>query len=116
MQVRKYEILKTDVIRHEGALLYRVRHLKTGKLGGYVESEQNLSHEGTAWVHPHAKVMGEAIVYGSAQVFGNACLKGRVRVFGGAQIFGGARLEGEAWVSGNAQVFGGAQNIRPNPN
>lgn len=109
MQKRKYALLKSDLIRHEGVLLYRIRHLKTGKLGGYIQSEENLSQEGEAWVHPHAKVRDDAVVYGGAQVFGNALVYEGAKVFDEAQVFGNARVGGEAWISGQAQVFGHAR-------
>ena len=40
--------------------------VKIGDLGGWIEKEENLSHEGKAWVY------GDAEVYGYAEVFGNS--------------------------------------------
>ena len=60
----KYELLKDPIIN-----LYRIRALKdfsdikAGTLGGYVENEDNLSHD------------GNACVCSDARVCGNACLK-----------------------------------------
>ena len=83
----KYEILKDDFIEFDDRKLYRIRALKDfhnvkkGTVGGYIESEQNLSQEGNAWVS------GDAWVYGNAWVSGNA------------------RVSGNAWVSDNARVL-----------
>ena len=50
-------ILKDEVIEFDGRKLYRIKALKDfnnvkeGELGGYIESEQNLSQEGNAWVY-----------------------------------------------------------------
>lgn len=62
----------------DGRTLHRIRALKSfgdviaGELGGWIESEKNLSHGGNAWVYGNAQVCGDAQVYGDAQVFGNA--------------------------------------------
>ena len=74
----KYEILKDDFIEFDDRKLYRIRALKDfhnvkkGKVGGYIESERNLSHEGDAWVSGDARVYGDAWVYGNARVSDNA--------------------------------------------
>lgn len=36
--------------------------MKAGELGGYVEKEENLDHEGNAWVSGNALVYGDALV------------------------------------------------------
>ena len=43
--------------------------IKKGDLGGFIESESNLSHNGNAWVSDNA------LVYGNATVCGNAIIK-----------------------------------------
>ncbi|MGN6746796.1 hypothetical protein, partial [Neisseria sp. P0024.S002] len=64
MENKKYELVKEDSIVVDGFILYRIRALKdfyvvkAGDLGGYVESEDNLSHEGYAWIYDEAKVYG----------------------------------------------------------
>ena len=56
--------------------LYRIRALKdfgdvkAGDLGGYIESERNLSQEGDCWVYDKAKVTDEAKIYGNAKIKG----------------------------------------------
>ena len=46
--------------------------VKKGDLGGWVESEKNLSHEGECWVYGNARVYGNAHVCENAKVYGNA--------------------------------------------
>ena len=61
--------------------LYRIQALrdfgnvKEGDIGGYIESEKNLSQDGDAWVYGDACVSGDACVYGDARVYGNADIK-----------------------------------------
>ena len=43
--------------------------MKKGNLGGWIESEDNLSHDGNCWV------FDEAGVYGAAEIGGNAVVK-----------------------------------------
>jgi hypothetical protein len=82
--------------------LYRIRALRdiprhsvnAGDLGGFVESERNLSQEGDAWID------GEAKVYGDAEVCGNA------KVCGDAVVYDNAKVDGETEIFGNAEVCG----------
>ncbi len=105
--MKKYE-LTTDTKIVLGKKLFRIKALvsfgdvKAGDLGGYVERENNLSHEGNAWVSGNARVSDNARVYGNAWVSGNA------RVYGNADVYGNARVSDNAWVSDNARVYGNA--------
>ena len=88
----KYEILKDEYIEFDGRKLYRIkalkgfRSVKKGSVGGYIESEQNLSQEGDAWVSGYAWVYGDARVYGDAWVYGDAQVSGDARVYGDARV------------------------------
>ena len=77
-----------------------------GDIGGWIESENNLSVSGNAWVYGNACVSGNACVYGDARVSDNACVSGNARVYGNACVCGNAWVYGDAMVSGNARVFG----------
>ena len=60
---KKYELITSDI-----AGLFRVKALRdfgdvqAGDVGGYVEYECNLSHDGNAWVYGNARVLGGARV------------------------------------------------------
>lgn len=69
------------VILHQIVALKDVDDIEAGFLGGWVESEQNLSQEGNCWIYSGASVYGEARVMGNAKVFGSGVLKGDVKVF-----------------------------------
>ena len=113
----KYELLIDDTITFFGVQLFRVKALisfgkvKKGDVGGYVESEKNLSQSGNAWVSGNAKVYGNAEVSGNAKVYGNAWVSGNAKVYGNAEVSGNAKVYGDAKVSGNAEVYGNADYI-----
>ena len=118
---RKYELLKDDYINYRGITLYRIKalkdfkNIKAGELGGYVESEKNLSHDRNCWVYDNAKVYGNAQVYdnaeilNNAEVFGEAWVYEDAKVFGDAKVYGDAEVCGEAWVYEDAKVYGNAK-------
>ena len=97
-----------------GRKLFQIKALvsfgdvKEGDLGGYIEKEENLSHDGNAWVYGNAKVCGNAWVYGDALVYGNALVCGNAKVYGNAKVCGNAKVYGDALVYGNALVCGDA--------
>ena len=79
--MKKFEFTgetKTISLFFRTATLHRIRAVaefglvKVGDLGGWIEKEENLSHEGKAWVCGDAKVCGDAEVCGDAKVWGNA--------------------------------------------
>ena len=79
--MKKYEFTgetKRVELWNRTATLHRIKatvefgFVKVGELGGWIEKEENLSHEGKAWVCGDAKVCGNAKVCGDAKVCGNA--------------------------------------------
>ena len=93
--MKKYEFTgETKVIA--GVTLKRIRALISfgfvvkGEIGGFIESEKNLSHDGNAWVADNARVAGNAWVAGNARVTGNAWVTGNARVTDNAMVTGNA--------------------------
>lgn len=87
----KYK-LTDETIEVEGKTLYRIEALKDfgkikkGDKGGFVQSEDNLSHSDDAWVY------GNACVYGDACVCGDACVYDNAKVYGNACVYGNAKI------------------------
>ena len=116
---KKYK-LTDETIKHKGRVLRRIEALKDfagvkmGDKGGFIKSENNLSHEGNCWVFNDAKVCGDAIVCGDsivcddAIVYSNAIVCGNARIYNNAKIGGNAKVCGNAKVSNNAEIFGNA--------
>ncbi|WP_375651975.1 hypothetical protein [Bartonella sp. LB28NMGDW] len=63
-------------------------------LGGFIEDEDNLSHEANCWVSDEAMVYCGAEVYDSAKVFDNAKVAYFARVYGNAQVYDNAKVYG----------------------
>ena len=83
--MKKYRLTE-ETTKVGNRTLYRIQALRDfgnvtkGDIGGYIESEKNLSQDGNAWVSGDARVYGDAWVYGNARVYGDA------RVYGNADI------------------------------
>ena len=68
--MKKFELTNEFITNMFGTKLFRIRALvefgdvEAGELGGYVEKESNLGHDGNAWVYGDALVSGDARVCG----------------------------------------------------
>jgi hypothetical protein len=88
---KKYTLTK-ETKKVNGHTLYRIQALKDfgdikkGDFGGWIEKEDNLSHEGNCWVYPSSCVYGDARVCGDDKNFGDARVSGNTQV---ADIVGG---------------------------
>ena len=113
----KYE-LTDETIEVYGRTLHRIKALKDigtsvkkGDLGGFVESERNLSQEGNCWVYDSAEVYDSAMVYdstmvcGSAKVYDSAMVCGSAKVYGSAEVYGSAMVFGLAEITKSTDVF-----------
>ena len=141
--MKKYE-LTTETLQCAGRTLHKIKavknfgSVKAGELGGWIESEENLSQADNAWVYNNAKVFDKARVYGDAavsddakvcgyaavsdnarvcdnaevsdyvEVFENAIVLGHAKVCGFTMIFGNAIVLGNAILFGHAKVYGKA--------
>jgi predicted acyltransferase (DUF342 family) len=97
--------------------------VKSGDIGGAIETESNLSHDGDCWVYHNAKVYGYGRVSGNAKIMdtaevldyatvaGDAIVAGNSKVFQRALVFDKALIDGQSSIYGAAQVFGNARVI-----
>ena len=61
MKTKKYILIESDIPGfYQVKALRSFADVKEGDLGGYIEKESNLSHDGDAWVYGNAKVSGNA--------------------------------------------------------
>lgn len=65
---KKYKLREDLTKEFYGKTLYRIEALRDfgyiakGELGGYIEKEENLIHDGNAEVYGNAKVCGDAVI------------------------------------------------------
>ena len=59
MENKKYEFTG-ETIKAYGRTLRRVRRLRDGEIGGWIEAEKNLSQDGAAWISGAARIFGAA--------------------------------------------------------
>ena len=90
-QTKKYKFTK-ETKEFFGRTLHRIvatrnfGDVKKGDLGGFIETEGNLSHDGFCWVYDNARVSGNAQVFGKARVYDNAWVSENASVYGKAEI------------------------------
>jgi hypothetical protein len=117
--VKKYEFTgETKAVN--GRILRRIRRLSDGEIGGWIEHEQNLSHEGVCWVADDASVCADArvyedalvcdcaVVYDNASVYGLAVVCEHAAVYGSSRVFGSARIKGRTRARGRSRIGGSA--------
>lgn len=108
---RKYE-LTNESMEFKGHTLHRIKALvdfsgfTKGVLGGWIESEDNLSHEGACWIHDESKVFGNARVRKSAQIMDNSVICEDAVISGDAVVGENSRVSGDAYVCDNANIYG----------
>jgi hypothetical protein len=103
----KYELVKEEsflVELEDGTCksytMYRIRALrdfgdvKKGDLGGFIESEKNLSHSGNCWI------------YDGSYGFGNSRITGNAKIKNYSEIGGNCRVGGNSTLSGVDLDFG----------
>lgn len=135
----KYKLTEETLTLENGKVLHRIQALKdfadvkAGDLGGWIESEFNLSQEGNCWVYGEAQVFDYAIVYSNAKVkdhskvfenagiydnavirdyanmAGHSVVEGYALVAESASIFGYAKISNNAFITESARIFGYAK-------
>lgn len=121
---KKYEFTGKTCDNGTGFTMHEIRALKdfddvkAGDLGGYIESEKNLSQCGNCWVYPNSVVWANARVTGNAKVRGNSRVRNSAKVYENAvvdndsDILTGAKIHGNAVVSNvmvdRSEIYGNA--------
>lgn len=111
--INKYTLTDNTII-HEGRTLHQIKavadfwNVHAGDVGGFIESVNNLSQIGNAWVSGNAKVYGNAWVFGDAQICDNALIEDNAKVHGNAWVCHDAKISGYAEIYGHAVVAGHA--------
>lgn len=114
---KKFELVKEKYIElKDGRKLYQIRALreiqnermivsiKKGELGGYVESEKNLSQEGNSWICQSARVYENALVKDGSLVGNNVIVRGNAAIEDDAYVR--AMSIGKTIIEDNARIGG----------
>ena len=85
-----------------------------GDLGGFVQSEENLSQDGPCWVFQNAIAAEDAVVAGNAQIRDHAVVRGSALISGKAVVLNHSLVEDRAIVTagvvaGDSRVAGNAR-------
>ena len=118
--MQKYKLEKFEIKNINGneKKLYRIKALKdfsdvkTGEIGGLVESENNLSQEGSCWIYGDAIVIENALVQGNARITSNATISKNALIDNDAVVGGHASVTDisevyeNAYVGDNAKILG----------
>ena len=114
---KKYKLIEGSRFWQYGRPLYRIQALrdfsdvKKGDLGGFVESEANLSQMGDCWIYDMAQAVEKSIVEGDAclrdcsKMYGSSLLKDKAQLQGCARMIQYASLEDNA-VAIDAEISG----------
>lgn len=115
----KYELTNTSKVIHfieDGSIKYRVlRRIKAlksfsdviaGELGGFVETEENLSQEGNCWVYDDAYVADKAAVRDNTRIKDNGSVEGKAIAMGNCIVRDNCTVTNSAILKGNATLAG----------
>ena len=103
--MKKYEFTGEEKTLENGVVVKRIKAVRSfveveaGMIGGWIESEENLSHDGFCWVGEEAIVYGNAVVCEDAMVEGHAVVRGDSILGGRAYIFGHAVVGEEVVIT-----------------
>ena len=103
--MRKYNLVEKKFFPELNKELWQIiavsnfKGVEIGDRGGWIESENNLSQYGNAWVRDNSHVYAGALVYGVA------CVSDNARVCGNTHVYGDAHIYDDAWVRGDADII-----------
>lgn len=110
---KKYTLTE-ETYNIDNRTLYRIKALrsfgdvKMGDLGGFIEREENLSHNGDCWIYNRACVFEYARIYDDARIYNYARIYDKARVLGKAQVYDYANIYGYARIENNTRIYGTA--------
>lgn len=100
---KKYEI--TNIPHPKYPWLHRIRarmqvneQVAPDDLGGFVESEHNLSQDGSCWIYDRAICCGEAVVENEARMFDDTLARDSALIKGDARLYDRAAAEGQCII------------------
>ncbi len=113
---KKYALGDRTMQLTDGTILHRIQALKTfedvfgntvtkGDLGGWVQSEDNLSHEGRSWIYDDARAYGKSRVLDDAALYGKAEISDQVVVSDTSAMYDHSSAMNSARISGDTRIM-----------
>ena len=109
MNNKKYK-LSNITMKFEGRTLYRVialkdfANVKKGDLGGWVSSEDNLSHYGNCWVYNNAMCMDNSRMFDNSKMYNGSRMFGNSRMHDDSIMFNNSTMYGSSGMNGNSKM------------
>lgn len=97
----RYEGEKRTIVR-----VIEEKRIKAGDSGGFVQSEKNLSQEGSCWIDNDAFAFGAAKVCDDAYLGGRAAIGGKVKLFDETKVVDEVQLGGSMKLYGHSVIIG----------
>ncbi len=121
--MKKYELVLDDKQNYAGVTLYRIRALKDftcidgftvhkGDLGGWIQTEDNLSQDGLSWICGEGIACDCGLVRDNGMVCGNGVARGCSLVRDNGVVYG--TVHGQGFVCGNAIIEDNGDISKPN--
>lgn len=99
---KKYRLTRKHITLKTGLILYQIKALQDfgdvckGQLGGYVQSEANLSHNDECWIYDQARVYENAKVEKKAKIFNQVCVSGNVLITDNVCLYDDVKVQDDA--------------------
>lgn len=94
---KKYELIEQKNGLCQVRALRDFSWVSKGSLGGYVQSEKNLSHEGNCWIDPRGVVLENAVVSENAYIGADSVINGNAQIRGKATVSHSYASETPLW-------------------
>ena len=122
---KKYELIEQKNGLYQIRALRNFSWVSKGSLGGYVQSEANLSQEGNCWIDPRGVVLENAVVSENAYIGAGSVINGNAQIRGkaivsysyvseNAVVEGNAEIDCKASIGGETHINGDAQILYAN--
>ena len=107
--MKKYEILmdEENTIKYKGRTLYRIKALRNfgdvtkGDIGGFIQHEDNLSHDGNCWIYDDAKAMDNSAMYGNSAMYHNSRMHDNTKMYDNSTLYNNSTMYGNSEMHDN---------------
>lgn len=110
MKNKKYR-LTDEKIEYKGRVLYRIQALrnfgdiKAGDLGGFVQSEYNLSHSGDCWIYNNAKAMDNSEVLHNSEMYDYSEMYDNAKMYDSSEMYDNSSMHDNSIMYDNSKMY-----------